>query len=231
MGGVCCGSAHDSRTPQFESECFSSSRPLCCGLSGSSPSRARGEDGGPNQPISLLLMCAHTGGHTRGAMARGAAAAADLDWRRSPRLEETLFQLFQLHDLNGNGWLEEDELVQLNSKVALLHRGQDVDLVAVREKYKTLFREKLNAKGLPVPYSVFRRYMLRTLDLADPDMCTQEMIVEHFCSEAALTRSIFFDAPVNNNSKLISDISALLGIPSGFTCNRSPVGSCFFAGC
>eukprot|EP00443_Scrippsiella_acuminata_P031397 CAMPEP_0115324512 /NCGR_PEP_ID=MMETSP0270-20121206/82517_1 /TAXON_ID=71861 /ORGANISM="Scrippsiella trochoidea, Strain CCMP3099" /LENGTH=197 /DNA_ID=CAMNT_0002744633 /DNA_START=92 /DNA_END=686 /DNA_ORIENTATION=- len=122
--------------------------------------------------------------------------AVDYDELRSNKLEETLFELFRLHDLNGNGWLEEEELVQLNSKVAMLHRGQDVDLAAVRAKYHTFYREKLNARGLPVPYSTFRRYMLGSLDRQDPDFGTQEMIVEQFCAEAALTRAIFFDAPL-----------------------------------
>lgn len=99
--------------------------------------------------------------------------------------------LFSLHDLNGNGVLEESELVQLNSKVAMLHYGKDADLVAVKEKYRALFRDKLDPDGKPASYAVFRRYVLQVLDRLDPDPLAQEMIVEQFAAEARSARAVF----------------------------------------
>jgi len=114
-----------------------------------------------------------------------------LDEMRSKLLEELMLVLFNLHDLNQNGVLEEDELVQLNSKVAMLHYGRDTDVAAVKAKYRALFREKLNADGQPVPYSVFRQYVLQVLDSLDPDPLAQEMIVEQFAAEAQSARAVF----------------------------------------
>jgi len=110
---------------------------------------------------------------------------------RTKHLEEMMSVLFRLHDLNSNGLLEEEELVQLNSKVAMLHYGKDTDLVAVKAKYRALFREKLDAEGRPVPYPIFRRYVLQVLDGLDPDPLAQEMIVEQFSAEARSARAVF----------------------------------------
>mmetsp|Transcript_25124 Transcript_25124/g.66448 ORF Transcript_25124/g.66448 Transcript_25124/m.66448 type:complete len:256 (-) Transcript_25124:50-817(-) len=110
---------------------------------------------------------------------------------RNPQLEAQIQELFRLHDLNANGVLEEEELVQLNAKVALLHYGRDVDMAAVKEKYRRLFREKLDPQGRPVPYAVFRRYVLTVLDGLDTDPVAQEMIVEQFAAEAKSARAVF----------------------------------------
>lgn len=110
---------------------------------------------------------------------------------RKPQLEAQIQDLFRLHDLNANGVLEEEELVQLNAKVALLHYGRDVDMAAVKEKYRRLFREKLDSQGRPVPYAVFRRYVLQVLDGLDTDPLAQEMIVEQFAAEAKSARAVF----------------------------------------
>jgi len=110
---------------------------------------------------------------------------------RDPELEQLTRELFKLHDLNGNGFLEEKELVQLNVKVALLHHGMDIDREAVKQKYRTLFRTKLNAEGKPVAYPVFRRYVFQVLDGIDRDPPAQEMIVEQFVAEAGSARATF----------------------------------------
>lgn len=112
------------------------------------------------------------------------------DMARSLGLEKAVQELFRLHDLNANGVLELDELVQLNARVAVLHgRASASDLADVRKKYQALFLEKLDPDGNPVPYSVFRRYVLRVLDGLDPDPPAQEMIVEQLGQEARSARA------------------------------------------
>jgi len=110
---------------------------------------------------------------------------------RAQGLEKMLRELFQLHDLNGDGVLEEDELVQLNAKVAMLNLGTSVDTRPVKEKYRTVFREELNSDGEPVPYLGFRKYMLEVLDSTDPDPAAQELILEQQVEVARSARGAF----------------------------------------
>lgn len=107
------------------------------------------------------------------------------------RLNGLLRALFQAHDLNKNGVIEEIELIQLNRKIAVLHYGKNVDLDAVKLKYQELFRRALNANGEPVPFETFRDYMLQVLVDLDPDAYAQEMILEQFLAEACAARAAF----------------------------------------
>jgi hypothetical protein len=107
------------------------------------------------------------------------------------RLEELTRELFRLHDLNGNGLLEEIELVKLNEKIAILHHGNSTDTAEVRSKYRDLFRAKLDPNGQPVPYATFRRYAREYLDGLDADPEAQEMILEQFVAEAQSGRRAF----------------------------------------
>eukprot|EP00419_Tripos_fusus_P086150 CAMPEP_0172864680 /NCGR_PEP_ID=MMETSP1075-20121228/80975_1 /TAXON_ID=2916 /ORGANISM="Ceratium fusus, Strain PA161109" /LENGTH=145 /DNA_ID=CAMNT_0013713631 /DNA_START=166 /DNA_END=603 /DNA_ORIENTATION=- len=100
-------------------------------------------------------------------------------------------ELFRLHDLNSNGTLEEVELVKLNEKIAILHRGLDADRESVRHRYQSIFRAELNADGKPVHYTTFRKYMFKMLDGIDPDEPTQAMIMDQFIAEADLALSAF----------------------------------------
>lgn len=100
------------------------------------------------------------------------------------RLEELTKELFTIHDLNRNGLLEEEELISLNERIALLHHGQGFDTTEVRETYRKLFREKLDPDGKPVGYEVFRAYALEVLNGLDDDPTAQEMILEQFVAEA-----------------------------------------------
>lgn len=100
------------------------------------------------------------------------------------RLEELTSELFQLHDLNGNGLLEEAELIRLNEQIAILHHGNDCDTMEVRSKYQELFRTKLDPNGHAVPYAIFRSYAYEVLDALDTDSEAQEMILEQFVAEA-----------------------------------------------
>mmetsp|Transcript_32310 Transcript_32310/g.58640 ORF Transcript_32310/g.58640 Transcript_32310/m.58640 type:complete len:196 (-) Transcript_32310:111-698(-) len=106
-------------------------------------------------------------------------------------LEHLMKELFRLHDLNGNGLLEVEELVQLNSKVALLHYGKDCDLMAVKQRYRDLFKERLDAQGRPATYDKFKAYVLQVLNSMDPDPLAQEMILEQFAAEARSARAVF----------------------------------------
>eukprot|EP00929_Paragymnodinium_shiwhaense_P038864 TRINITY_DN2047_c0_g1_i1.p1 TRINITY_DN2047_c0_g1~~TRINITY_DN2047_c0_g1_i1.p1 ORF type:complete len:223 (-),score=41.65 TRINITY_DN2047_c0_g1_i1:408-1076(-) len=107
------------------------------------------------------------------------------------RREQLLQRLFRLHDLSGNGMLEEVELTKLNEKIAMLHHGKLVDKEAVRKKYADLFRNELDATGNAVPYSRFRCFMLRTLHALDKDLLAQEMMMEQFVAEAIAGRALF----------------------------------------
>lgn len=107
----------------------------------------------------------------------------------SQQLEELVKELFQLHDLNRNGLLEEVELTKLNEKIALLHHGKNIDRSAVKEKYRVLFREKLNPQGQPVPFETFRTYILQVLGEFDPHEEPQIMILEQFIAEAHNARA------------------------------------------
>eukprot|EP00927_Polykrikos_kofoidii_P029321 TRINITY_DN25367_c0_g1_i1.p1 TRINITY_DN25367_c0_g1~~TRINITY_DN25367_c0_g1_i1.p1 ORF type:complete len:595 (+),score=133.06 TRINITY_DN25367_c0_g1_i1:128-1912(+) len=111
--------------------------------------------------------------------------------RKVVDLEALLKELFRLHDLNANGVLEEDELVKLNEKIAMLHYGKDTDKTVVKDKFKKLFREKLDPNGKPVPYEVFRVYMSEVLEQLDSDPSSQEMILEQFIAEAMSARNAF----------------------------------------
>jgi len=107
-------------------------------------------------------------------------------------IQELLHELFQLHDLKSNGVLEEDELIKINEKVALLHYGKEgTDKAAIREKYRSIFREHLDAQGLPVPFEVFRDYMQGVVSALDSSPDAQEMMLEQFVAEAQSGREAF----------------------------------------
>jgi len=108
------------------------------------------------------------------------------------KMEPLMKELFDLQDLNKNGFLEEEELVKLNEKITMLHYGKDqTDRGAVKQQYKELFREKLDPNGQPVSFEIFRRYMLDRLDEMDRDRLAQELILEQFIAEAQSGRTAF----------------------------------------
>jgi len=107
------------------------------------------------------------------------------------KIEEMTATLFELHDLNANGVLEEEELIKLNQKIAMLHYGKDVDRNAVRLRYQELFRDRLDPEGKPVPYATFQHYMLEALEALDPDVAAQELILEQIIEEARSARAAF----------------------------------------
>lgn len=114
------------------------------------------------------------------------------------QLECLLEELFRAHDLNSDGLLDEMELIKLNEAVAEVHDSRDgnIDRELVRRKYSCLFREKLDPDGRPVPYAIFRKYMLEMLDEIDRNEIAQEMIVEQFLCEARLARTVVTGEPL-----------------------------------
>merc|ERR1712072_1577587 len=109
----------------------------------------------------------------------------------SEQIETLMMTLFRLQDLNGNGVLEEAELIKLNEKIAMLHYGKDTDRQIVRDKYHDIFHTQLSPDGEPVNYPAFREYMLQTLYELDPDKPSQEMILDGFIIEAKEGREAF----------------------------------------
>mmetsp|Transcript_41397 Transcript_41397/g.133497 ORF Transcript_41397/g.133497 Transcript_41397/m.133497 type:complete len:263 (-) Transcript_41397:254-1042(-) len=122
-------------------------------------------------------------------------------------LDEMIAQLFNLQDLNQNGFLEESEFVQLNKKVAMLHHGKDVDKEAVKAKFQTLFRTSLDSAGQPVPFQTFRQHIHAVLRGIDKDKWAQSLILEQWISEAGLARHSFSIPSMQS----LSDLPFLLG--------------------
>lgn len=119
------------------------------------------------------------------------AKCDELENLRGSRLEKLVQDLFRIQDLNGNGLLEERELIKLNEKVDIVHYGKEANKAAVKEKFRTLFREKLDASGQPVPYPVFRNYILQMLGEIDTHEDAQELMMEQFIAEAETARATF----------------------------------------
>lgn len=129
-------------------------------------------------------------------------------------IENLTRELFRIHDLNGNGLLEESELIDLNEKIAMLHHGSDMNTAEVRRKYQDLFRTKMDPHGCPVAFSKFQDYAQELLDGLDADPEAQEMILEQFVAEAfsgreALGIRIDDQVESNDGSSSESNMSAL----------------------
>jgi hypothetical protein len=186
MGSACC--TDDGERPGWVSKKMTRHRGLydqpCCPGYGE-PSE--------NAPDSLVSVAGAKQWDVQG-LAGGCSSRQPLlqDAVHQQQLESMLLELFTLHDLNGNGLLEEDELVALNVKIAMLHHGKDIDRGAIKNQYVRLFREKLDPQGRPVPYSVFRNYMHLVLSELDRDPVAQEMILEQFAAEAKSGRAAFW---------------------------------------
>lgn len=125
-------------------------------------------------------------------------------------VEVLMLRLFELHDLNKNGLLEEAELIQLNKKIAMLHYGKDTDKEKVRTKYQNLFRTELNPEGKPVNYDTFREYIIKVLsEMTADNPVEQQMILEQFIVEAVQARIAFHDPSLEsaNDAPFVKTIS------------------------
>mmetsp|Transcript_8605 Transcript_8605/g.16279 ORF Transcript_8605/g.16279 Transcript_8605/m.16279 type:complete len:221 (+) Transcript_8605:62-724(+) len=116
------------------------------------------------------------------------------------KLETLMRQLFDLQDLDGNGVLGENEIIQINETLAFLHQGSQSDMKKVQASYKHLFRSELDPDGKPVPYEIFAAYAQRVLDNADSDPAAQEMMLEQFIAEAQLAREFLMRMPLQDGS-------------------------------
>jgi len=124
---------------------------------------------------------------------------------RTEELEDGLQELFQKQDLKGNGVLEEWELIKLNQKIAMLHYGlgsKDAEKGLIAQRYGELFRDKLDARGQPIVYPVFREYTLKQLDGVDLDPRAQVMIVDQWIAEAESGREAFRFSSMQSESDL-----------------------------
>jgi len=104
--------------------------------------------------------------------------------------EALIRELFDLQDLDGNGFIEEFELIRLNEKISWLHHGRGVDREALRKHYTALFRSSLDPDGRPVPFEPFRKHIHEVLRGLDPDPRAQEMILQQFIAEAECGRAV-----------------------------------------
>mmetsp|Transcript_54268 Transcript_54268/g.126349 ORF Transcript_54268/g.126349 Transcript_54268/m.126349 type:complete len:410 (+) Transcript_54268:45-1274(+) len=131
--------------------------------------------------------------------ARQLVAAAPAD---SPQrgLEELTAELFQLQDLNDDGFLQEEELVRLSEKIAEL-RGDSAGGAIVGAKCRQVFRAKLDPEGRPVPFPIFRQHMLQVLTELRPDEQAQLRMLEQFVAEAQAGRAAFHYESLSGGSK------------------------------
>eukprot|EP00931_Biecheleriopsis_adriatica_P013850 TRINITY_DN115366_c0_g1_i1.p1 TRINITY_DN115366_c0_g1~~TRINITY_DN115366_c0_g1_i1.p1 ORF type:complete len:207 (+),score=44.89 TRINITY_DN115366_c0_g1_i1:46-666(+) len=140
------------------------------------------------------------------------------------QLEELVSKLFELHDLRQDGKLDQRELVKLNEKIAKLHYGKKkFDKEEIKTRYETLFRDKLDASGRPVPFKVFRKYMLSLLNEMDTDRNSQEMILEQFIAEAQSARAAFHSPTLNTLSD--AEFLSKMSLPDFFTSQQNLVRS------
>mmetsp|Transcript_34682 Transcript_34682/g.91564 ORF Transcript_34682/g.91564 Transcript_34682/m.91564 type:complete len:236 (-) Transcript_34682:320-1027(-) len=175
-----------------------SSEWLCC------------SDDGARQGASPKTSASRTGGGGGGSRRRQPKGAPGPNLElTAKRIEDLTRELFAVHDLNGNNLLEEQELVSLNEKIAVLHHGQEANTQEVRAKYKALFRAKLDPHGQPVAYAAFRSYAMEVLDGLDPDPEAQELILEQFVAEA---RSACQALPKSLPPSLLGDPEEQLGV-------------------
>eukprot|EP00931_Biecheleriopsis_adriatica_P013851 TRINITY_DN115366_c0_g1_i2.p1 TRINITY_DN115366_c0_g1~~TRINITY_DN115366_c0_g1_i2.p1 ORF type:complete len:215 (+),score=46.91 TRINITY_DN115366_c0_g1_i2:46-690(+) len=138
------------------------------------------------------------------------------------QLEELVSKLFELHDLRQDGKLDQRELVKLNEKIAKLHYGKKkFDKEEIKTRYETLFRDKLDASGRPVPFKVFRKYMLSLLNEMDTDRNSQEMILEQFIAEAQSARAAFHSPTLNTLSD--AEFLSKMSLPDFFTSQQNLV--------
>jgi len=142
-----------------------------------------------NPPQGEMLVPPSISGPVRTKMVTSAASSRQSE--AFARLEPMMKELFELQDLNKNGVLEEDELIKLNEKIAMLHHGKDTDRGAVKKHWKDLFRSKLDPNGDPVPFPTFRRYMFELLEGMDKDRIAQELILEQYIAQAKSGRVAF----------------------------------------
>mmetsp|Transcript_29062 Transcript_29062/g.46222 ORF Transcript_29062/g.46222 Transcript_29062/m.46222 type:complete len:242 (-) Transcript_29062:34-759(-) len=115
------------------------------------------------------------------------------------KLEALVRQLFNLQDLNSDGVLAEVDLNQLNERISRLRQNRNIapyhpkpfgaNSAAMRMKGQALMRDKLDAFGRPVPYSTFRKYVLKILQEIDPDETAQEIILQQFIAELSSARN------------------------------------------
>lgn len=144
----------------------------------------------PSEPLDLEVLPAL--GRSSGPLKkRGRIRSSEWLLEHELRVAELLDELFRLHDLDGDGVLQEAELIRLNEQIAVMHHGEDVDLGSVRAKYRELFRSSLNADGQPVSCDTFCEYTRKVLDGLDADPVAQEMILEQWSVEAQTCRELF----------------------------------------
>ncbi|CAE8629106.1 unnamed protein product, partial [Polarella glacialis] len=141
------------------------------------------------------------GGYASAPAARQTTAAADRKAAARARVESLLAELFRLQDLKADGVLDQEELIKVNEKISLLHYGKEgTDKVAIREKFRGIFREQLDPHGRPVPYAAFRDYMSQVLMDIDPSPDAQVMMLEQFIAEAESARAAFRFTSLNSES-------------------------------
>lgn len=124
-------------------------------------------------------------------MSAGRSIKVSKDAKAQARVQELLVELFQLHDLNGDGQLDESELIKLNEKIAMLHHGKETNREAVKAKFHQLFRARLDSEGKPVGFDIFGKYMSDVVGEFDRDACAQELILEQYVAEARSGRLAF----------------------------------------
>lgn len=168
-----------------------------------------------SEPIPIGFACfEHADGiewelANKNKLKRGTALPTSV--KRSQELEQLIQELFRKQDLNGNGVLEEAELIKLNQKISYLHCAKDDEgederrsrQLSVKENMTKLFRERLDVRGNSIVYPLFREYILHQLDDVDTDERAQVMIVEQWVAEAVSGREAFAFCSVSSATDIM----------------------------
>merc|ERR1719401_771747 len=137
-------------------------------------------------------------------------------------LEELVWDLFRLHDLDGNGLLSEGELIRINEAIYEIHNGSPGDdkNCELKAKYQQLFRDQLDAEGKSVPFERFREYILRLVQQYDKHAEAQAMIVEQWVAEAHTARLIGVTGAATTPSIRNDSIIGSKSMPASATARR-----------
>jgi hypothetical protein len=137
-----------------------------------------------------------------------------------------LEELFRLLDVNATGALEEDELARLRAKVSVLRRGAGE---AVCTAMRAAEEWGIPVGGQAMSYNAFREYVLHILDIVEPDVSAQEMILQQFVRSSRQARaapvSLSASGPLSTVEEGLTPVPSTCSGAAGFGTLRSGGGA------
>jgi hypothetical protein len=114
--------------------------------------------------------------------------------RHNDAFESMLGELFRLLDANASGELEEEELARLRGKVSVLRRGAGE---AVCTALRAAEEWGIPSNGEALTYTAFKEYVLHVLEVVEPDVSAQEMLLQQFVRSSRQSRA---PAPISHSA-------------------------------